>query len=161
VVGLTILLGCMGSGIAAQLAAARLLYGMGRSNALPTRFFGVVHPRHRIPRNNVLFIGAIALIGGLFLSFSLGVEMQNFGALIAFMGVNAAAFLRYFARASEKKLRNLIPPVLGFLICLALWWGLSSAAKVLGSIWMALGIGFGVCMTRGFRASLSFEVPKE
>ena len=28
--------------------------------------------------------------------------MLNFGALIAFMGVNAAAFLRYFVRASEK-----------------------------------------------------------
>ncbi len=29
--------------------------------------------------------------------------MLNFGALIAFMGVNAAAFLRYFVRAPREK----------------------------------------------------------
>lgn len=161
VVGFTILLGCVGSGTAAQLGAARLLYGMGRSNALPRRFFGVIDPKHHIPRNNVLFIGAIALSGTLFLSFALGVEMQNFGALIAFMGVNAAAFLRYFVRAPQKKLRNLLPSLLGFLVCLALWWGLSSPAKILGSIWMGLGVGLGVWMTRGFRIPLSFEVPKQ
>jgi len=40
--------------------------------------------------------------------------MLNFGALIAFMGVNFAAFLRYYVRAQEKKLTYLVPPVLGF-----------------------------------------------
>jgi hypothetical protein len=35
--------------------------------------------------------------------------MLDFGALIAFLGVNAAAFLRYYWRAKEKKLGNLIP----------------------------------------------------
>ncbi len=87
--------------------------------------------------------------------------MLNFGALIAFMGVNAAAFLRYYYRADEKKLANLIPPVLGFVICLALWINLSRPAIIVGSIWMALGIAFGVWKTRGFREPLSFEVPAE
>ena len=32
--------------------------------------------------------------------------MLNFGALIAFMGVNAAAFMRYYVREPEKKLRT-------------------------------------------------------
>jgi len=30
--------------------------------------------------------------------------MLNFGALIAFMGVNFAAFLRYYVRAQEKEI---------------------------------------------------------
>src|SRR5262249_43894438 len=41
-----------GSGVGAQLGAARLLYGMGRSGALPA-MFAAVDARRRIPRNNV------------------------------------------------------------------------------------------------------------
>ncbi len=161
VVGFTLLLANFGSGLGAQLGAARLLYGMGRSNALPKSFFGAVDAKHRVPRNNVLFIGAVVLIGSFFLSYGLGAEMLNFGALIAFMGVNAAALLRYFVRAEEKKLWNLIPPVLGFLICLGLWLNLSRPAQIVGGIWMVAGILFGVWKTRGFREPLSFELPPE
>lgn len=161
VVGWTLLLANFGSGMGAQLGAARLLYGMGRSNALPKSFFGAVDEKHRVPRNNVFFVGAIVLIGAFFLSYGLGAEMLNFGALIAFMGVNAAAFLRYFVRADEKKLWNFIPPVLGFFICLGLWVSLSRPAMIVGSIWMIAGIAFGVWKTRWFREPLSFEVPAE
>jgi hypothetical protein len=101
------------------------------------------------------------LIGSFFLSYGLGAEMLNFGALIAFMGVNAAAFMRYFVRAKEKKLWNIIPPLAGFFICLGLWLNLSRPAMIVGSIWMAVGIAFGVWKTRGFREPLSFEVPAE
>ena len=161
VVGGTLLLANFGSGMGAQLGAARLLYGMGRSNALPKSFFGAVDPKHHVPRNNVFFVGAIVLVGSFFMSYGLGAEMLNFGALIAFMGVNAAAFLRYFVRAEQKTLWNLLPPVLGFLICLGLWLHLSKWAMIAGSIWMAAGILFGVWKTRGFREQLSFEVPAE
>src|SRR3982750_373447 len=41
-VNLTLLVANIGSGMGAQLAAARLLYGMGRDNALPKSFFVVV-----------------------------------------------------------------------------------------------------------------------
>jgi putrescine importer len=161
VVGFTLLLANFGSGMGAQLGAARLLYGMGRSNALPKSFFGAVDAKHHVPRNNVFFVGGIVLIGAFFLSYGLGAEMLNFGALIAFMGVNAAAFLRYFVRAEQKKLWNFIPPVLGFLICLGLWVNLSRPAMIVGSIWMIAGIAFGVWKTRGFRETLSFEAPPE
>lgn len=75
--------------------------------------------------------------------------------------MNAAALLRYFVRAEEKKLWNLIPPVLGFLICLGLWLNLSRPAQIVGGIWMVAGILFGVWKTRGFREPLSFELPPE
>ncbi len=190
IVGFTLLLANFGSGLGAQIGAARLLYGMGRSNALPKSFFGVVDEKHRIPRNNVFLVGAVALIGAFLLeivagyktyslgtsslswdtfkkimnggeAYGLGAEMLNFGALIAFMGVNAAAFLRYYVRAPEKKMGFLIPPILGFVICLALWLNLSRPAIVVGSIWMAAGIAFGVWKTKGFREPLSFEIPSE
>jgi len=161
IVGLTLLIANFGSGMGAQIGAARLLYGMGRSNALPKSFFGKVDPKHQVPRNNVMFIGVIVLVGSFFLTYGRGIELLNFGALIAFMGVNAAAFMRYFVHGPEKRVANFIPPVLGFFICLGLWWSLSTPAKILGSVWMALGIAFGIWKTRGFRQELSFEAPVE
>ena len=41
---LTLLVASVGSGMGAQLGAARLLYGMGRSNALPRSFFVLLTP---------------------------------------------------------------------------------------------------------------------
>jgi putrescine importer len=190
-VGFTLLLANFGSGLGAQIGAARLLYGMGRSNALPKSFFGAVDEKHRIPRNNVILVGIVALLGAFVLeivagyktyslatsgwswsafgkimnggeAYGLGAEMLNFGALIAFMGVNVAAVVRYYVRESEKKLSNLLPPVAGFLICLLLWLNLSWPAKIAGVIWMAVGIAFGAWKTRGFRSDLvDFELPPE
>jgi amino acid transporter len=135
---------------------------MGRSNALPKSFFGAVDAKNRVPRNNVLFVGAIALLGSFFISYGRGIELLNFGALIAFMGVNAAAFMRYFVREPEKKISNFLPPILGFLICLGLWWSLSRDAWIVGGTWMLLGIAFGAWKTKGFRSgAINFELPPE
>jgi putrescine importer len=169
-VGFTLIVACIGSGTGMQLGAARLLYGMGRGGALPKQFFGALEPRRRIPRNNVLFVGAVALAGALALpaiageatGFDLGASLLNFGALVSFMGVNAAAFMRFFVRAQKKKLINLVPPILGFVICLLLWWNLSKQAWTLGAVWMAIGIAAGAWKTRGFKSNLvSFELPPD
>ncbi len=162
IVGFTLVVANFGSGMGAQLGAARLLFGMGRSNALPKSFFGVLDPRHHVPRNNVVFVGVVSLIGAFLLDYDLGAQMLNFGALIAFMGVNAAALMRYYVREKEKRMRNLIPPALGFVVCLVLWLNLSRTALIAGSIWMAAGIAFGAWKTRGFRGDLvNFEIPAE
>jgi hypothetical protein len=88
--------------------------------------------------------------------------MLNFGALIAFMGVNAAAFVRYVLREKKWTLSFILPPVLGFVICLLLWLSLSNPAKIAGTIWMAAGIAFGAWKTQGFRADLvNFDLPAD
>jgi len=162
ILGFTLLVANFGSGMGAQLGAARLLYGMGRSKALPQSFFGAIDPKRHVPRNNVIFVGVVALIGAFLISYGLGAEMLNFGALIAFMGVNLAAFMRYFVRSERKKFTNFLPPVAGFLICLLLWLNLSRPAKIVGTIWMGVGIAFGAVKTRGFRGNLiDFELPPE
>jgi putrescine importer len=155
------LIATIGSGTGAHLGAARLLYGMGRSDALPRSFFGAVDPRTRIPRNNVILVGALAFVGGLLLSFQLGAEMLNFGAFIAFMGVNLAAFTHYWLRGRERRWSDFVLPLLGFLICLYLWWSLRWPAKLAGGAWLALGVAYGAWRTRGFRRQLSFEPPPE
>jgi len=161
-INITLLVATVGSGMGTQLGAARLLYGMGRGNAIPNSFFGAIEPKRRIPRNNVLFVGALALIGSQVMSFERGVELLNFGALLAFMGVNAASFTRYFLREQQKKWTNLVPPVIGFSVCLLLWLNLSWPARILGATWVLAGIVYGAYRTRGFQSQLvSFDVPEE
>ncbi len=158
----TVLIANIGSGMGSQLGAARLLYGMGRSNGIPKKFFGAIDPKNHIPRNNVLFIGALALTGAFLISYERGAELLNFGALIAFMGVNGAAFARYYLRAEEKRWTNLVYPVLGFLICFFIWLNLSPAAKIAGCVWMVIGIAYGAVKTKGFQSDLvKFDVPAE
>jgi putrescine importer len=161
ILGATLLVANFGSGMGAQIGAARLLYGMGKSNALPKSFFGKIDPKHQVPRNNVVFIGVIVLVGSFFLTFEKGIELLNYGALIAFMGVNASAFVHYFVKQPEKKFTNFMLPVVGFFVCLGLWWNLSVPAKVVGTIWMAAGIAFGIWKTEWFQKPLSFDVPAE
>jgi amino acid transporter len=158
----TLLVANIGSGTSAHLGAARLLYGMGRSDALPRRFFGAIDARRNIPRNNVILVGALALVGGLSLSYQLGAEMLNFGAFIAFMGVNLAAFMHYWARGTQRRAQDFVLPLLGFAICFYLWWSLRWPAKLAGGAWLAAGVLYGAVKTRGFRRNLvSFEVPPE
>jgi len=162
ILGFTLLVANFGSGMGAQLGAARLLYGMGRSKALPQSFFGVVDAKRHVPRNNVIFVGVVALLGAFLISYGLGAEMLNFGALIAFMGVNLAAFVRYFVRQEKKQITNFFFPLAGFFICLLLWLNLSRPAKIVGAIWMGVGIAFGAIKTKGFRGNLiDFELPPE
>ena len=111
IVNFTLLIANMGSGMGSQLAAGRLLYGMGRGNALPKSFFGAIEPKHRVPRNNILAVGAFALAGAGLLEFfanrlgggayEIGAQCLNFGAFIAFMGVNAAAFVHHWRQTSS------------------------------------------------------------
>lgn len=172
VVNFTLLVANMGSGLGSQLAAGRLLYGMGRGNALPKGFFGAIEPKHRVPRNNILAVGAFALAGAATLEFfagrlgggayQIGAEALNFGAFIAFMGVNAAAFVHYGLHGRTRKLSDWLVPVLGFAICAFIWVHLSRPALVLGTVWMGAGIAYGAVRTRGFRAELvTFEIPSD
>jgi len=156
ILGFTLLVANFGSGMGAQIGAARLLYGMGRSKALPQSFFGVVDPKRHVPRNNVVFVGAIALAGALLVTFGLfsyglGAEMLNFGALIAFMGVNMAAFVRYYVREGK---HHALPPliltavVIGLVLMPGSHWPLLIAAAVglaVIAIWTPPLAGFTIC----------------
>ena len=148
VVGVTLSTALFAVAVAALLALARLLYGMGRSGVLPRRFFGAIHPRSQVPRNNVILVGALALAGALLLpaisgeltGYELGGNLVNFGALIAFMGVNAAACIHARTRGGSRRILDTAAAVLGFVICLVLWWNLSLRALVFGTTWMLIGL---------------------
>ena len=132
---------------------------------------GLFHPdfsassilKTHIPRNNVLLIGALCLVGGYIISYQLGAELLNFGAFIGFMGVNLAVFwFRSGSASSHKKLGSLaspgarVPDLPGHLER-----ALRPVAKLFGALWLALGIAYGAWRTPGFREPIRFEAPAE
>ncbi len=156
VVNIALLIATIGSGSGAHLGASRLLYGMGRDNAIPKKFFAAINPRTHVPSNNIILVGVIVLVGAFLLTYSLGAQLLNFGALIAFMGVNASSFALYFLRNERKTFTNFIVPVLGFTICLYLFLSLGIKAKIAGLCWLSAGVLYGAYRTNWFRKPLQF-----
>jgi putrescine importer len=156
VVNFSLLVATIGSGSGAHLGAGRLLYGMGRDNAIPAKFFAAVNPKTRIPSNNIILVGVITLAGVFLLTYPLGAQLLNFGALIAFMGVNVSAFVHYFLRNEKKNFIHFIVPLLGFSVCLYLWLSLGIKAKIAGLCWLSAGVLYGAYRTSWFRKPLQF-----
>ncbi len=158
----TLLVANLGSGIAAQFGAARLLYGMGQGGSLPRRFFSAIDSGTGVPRNNVLLLGACALTGAFLLTYESGAELLNFGAFIAFMGVNAAALVHYGLRSrarreaqkelpqedQEKVLFPTLIPLLGLLVSGFIWLNLNHSAQLLGVLWIGVGLALFYLMRR-------------
>jgi amino acid transporter len=145
----------IGSGLAGQAGAARLLFGMGRDNALPRKLFAHIGPKQRVPTYNIWVIGLIAFLGAMFLNWERAAEVLNFGAFLAFMGVNLAAIRHFYLRPGRRDQRrvakDLLLPAFGFLFCLWIWWSLPHPAKIVGGAWFVGGIIYDGIITRGFR----------
>jgi putrescine importer len=160
--GLILILAALGSGLTGGLGAARLLFGMGRDGVLPRGFFAHLHPNTNTPTYNVLLVGAVAYVGAVTLNYIGNAyehagELLNFGAFIAFMGVNLSAFWHFTVLKRKERrpwiLTDTILPLLGFAFCAVIWWNLNPLAKVVGGIWFVVGLGYLSLSTRGFRGT--------
>jgi putrescine importer len=160
--GVVLILAAFGSGLTGGLGAAKLLFGMGRDNVLPRRFFGYVSPRTGAPTCNVILIGILSFVGAEMLdnvgnALQHAGELINFGAFLAFMGVNVATFWQFgvISRHGYKRrvLLDIVLPLLGFMFCALIWWNLNSLAKTAGGLWFAIGLLYLTIKTRGFRAA--------
>jgi amino acid transporter len=112
---------------------------MGRDNALPSTFFGHLNQKTKVPDYNVLLGGAIALIGAMLISYQLGAELLNFGAFLAFTGVNAATFMHYFVKGRNRHWTYLVLPLAGCAVCLYIWFSLRWQARLVGFSWLFAG----------------------
>ena len=140
------------SGLAGQASAARVMYGMGRDEKIPKKFFAYVHPKFNTPTNNIIIMAGIAIIGSLFLDLDFVVEMMSFGALFGFIFVNLSVIVYYYIKKKEKDvLGNLILPGLGFILCAYLWISLANRTLIIGLSWVAIGIIYLAVSTKGFK----------
>jgi putrescine importer len=160
--GVILIVAAFGSGLTGTLGAARLLFGMGRDGVLPRKFFGHLKPGSSTPTYNILLIGILAFGGAVMLNYIGSAyqhagELLNFGAFLAFMGVNFACFWQFWVRRQQgharKLLRDAILPVIGFLFCGLIWINLNMVAKTVGGIWFAIGLLYVGYKTNWFRSA--------
>jgi amino acid transporter len=160
--GFILIIAAFGSGLTGTLGAARLLFGMGRDNVLPKKFFGALKPGTSTPTNNILLIGGLSFLGAVALNYIGSAyehagELLNFGAFLAFMGVNLACFWQFSitrqAGYQRRILGDTILPLIGFVFCGVIWVNLNIIAKTVGGIWFAIGILYVGYKTNWFRSS--------
>jgi putrescine importer len=161
--GAILIVAAFGSGLTGTLGAARLLFGMGRDGVLPKKFFGYLKPGSSTPTYNILLIGGLAFLGAVLLNYIGSAyehagELLNFGAFLAFMGVNLACFWQFTMIAKKtgsqpRLLRDTILPLIGFAFCGLIWWNLNNLAKTVGGIWFAIGLLYVGYKTNWFRSA--------
>ncbi len=148
--------------LAGMGAVTRILYGMGRDNILPKKFFGKLSPKFQTPVNNILLTSVIALSGIFYADNLLGAaELVSFGAILGFIMVNVAVINHYYIRGGNRagaknKIMYLILPLLGIITLVIAFFFLGNGAKILGCIWLAIGIIYLAIKTKGFK-----ELPPE
>jgi len=161
--GAILIVAAFGSGLTGTLGAARLLFGMGRDGVLPKKVFGYLKPGSSTPTYNILLIGALAF-GGAEMLYHVGHayehagELLNFGAFLAFTGVNLACFWQFTVHAHSRGkkwrlLQDAILPLVGFVVCGYIWWNLNNLAKTVGGIWFVIGIIYIGYTTKWFRSA--------
>jgi putrescine importer len=160
--GLILIVAAFGSGLTGTLGAARLLFGMGRDGVLPRKVFGYLKPGSNTPTYNIVIIGFLAFVGAVVLNYVGSAyqhagELLNFGAFLAFMGVNLATFWQFTVMAKPGYKRRLVRdaflPLFGFAFCGLIWWNLNPLAKIAGGVWFVIGLTYVAIKTRGFRAA--------
>jgi putrescine importer len=157
--GIILILAALGSALTGGLGAARLLFGMGRDGVLPRKFFAHLHAETNTPTWNIILIGVIAYGGAVALNYVGNAyehagELLNFGAFLAFMGVNLSAFWHFglLMRGDRRRvLADIVLPIIGFAFCASIWWNLNSLAKMVGGIWFLVGLAYLAVTTGGFR----------
>jgi len=141
------------AGLAIQATSSRLLYAMGRDGVLPRRILGYVQPRFHTPVFGIALIGIVGL-AALFLDVTTSTSFINFGAFSAFTLVNLgliAHFLRHRPQGALGVLGWVVVPLIGAIIDLYLLLALDINAKIIGVVWLAIGVALLAWLTRGFR----------
>lgn len=150
----TVIVAQFTAGIPIQAAGARLMYAMGRDNAIPRVIFGYVHPKLQTPLYNLLLTGGVGLLA-LFLTVSSSTSFINFGAFVAFAFVNISVIFQFMrdrkAGVNHNPIAWIVAPLIGLAVIIWLFTHLDQKALILGLGWGVLGVCWLAYLTRGFR----------
>jgi amino acid transporter len=128
--------------VAAQVATARLLFGMARDGKLP-RTLAKVSTTRNAPERAIIVVAAIHLALGLAAANQLAflASLVSFGALTGFAMLHLSVIVHFIWRRQSKDwLRHLLAPLIGFTIIAYVLLNMTVQAKVAGAAWLLLGL---------------------
>ena len=139
-----------------QVGVARVVFAMGRDRQLPG-VLARVHPRFHTPYMSMLVTAALSLAVALFMKNRLDdlASIVNFGALSGFLFLHVSV-LSYFGikRRSASVMRHWVVPICGIIVVLAVFSGMSALAVKVGTVWLAIGLVYGIVLKTKHREEL-------
>jgi amino acid transporter len=135
----------LANNMVAQIATSRLLYAMARDRQLPSAL-AKVSIRRSVPVNALLLTAVVSLGLGLWMAnrddgISLLASLVNFGAMISFIVLHAAVVTRWARQGRPgSALRNVVVPVIGAAILVAVVINANILAQRVGLIWLGVGV---------------------
>lgn len=147
--------------LAGMGAVSRILYGMGRDNILPKKVFGKLSPKFQTPVNNIIITTIIAMTAIFYADNVMGAaSLVSVGAVCGFFMVNLSVICHYIIRGKERGgaavVKHIIVPAIGMASLVVVFYFIETPAKILGGIWLLVGIIYLAIKTKGFR-----ELPPE
>ncbi len=127
----------------ANTTASRLVFSMARDGHLP-KFFARVNGKHKVPMNAMVMISGLALAIGIFgvSQASLLTTLVTFGALLSYILMHFSVITHFAKRnGSRRWFAHVISPLLGAAILMIALWDADTNAKIVGIIWLAIGLG--------------------
>jgi amino acid transporter len=138
------------------VAVSRVLHSMASHRQMPA-FLAHLHPRYGVPDRAILSSGALSIVVAVLFAdhFDTLTSMVNFGAILAFIAVNASVIAFYrIKRGSTRLIVHLILPVIGIGILLMVLTQMSMVALAVGGAWMLVGVVMAAIQrTRGTKLS--------
>jgi amino acid transporter len=136
------LIAILANAIVSQATTSRLIFSMARDEQIP-RFFAAVDEKRKIPVRAILMVALLSTGIGLLAinSADLVTSMVTFGSLAAYCLLHVAV-MRYFAGQGQRRrwFAHLISPLLGLAILLYTLWQTALPARIVGTIWLVVGV---------------------
>ena len=131
-----------------QVGVARVLYAMGRDRQLP-HALARVHPKYHTPYVGMLVTAAISTGVALAMRDLMDelATIVNFGALSGFLLLHVSVLVKFGLGSGPRSwFAHVVVPVLGIVVVLAVFSGMSRMANIVGFSWLALGLVYGLLL---------------
>jgi amino acid transporter len=136
------LIAILANAIVSQATTSRLVFSMARDQQIP-HFFAAVDDKRKIPVRAIVVVALLSTGIGLIAinSADLVTSMVTFGSLAAYCLLHVAV-MRYFAGQGKRRrsFAHMISPILGLAILLYTLWKTPALARIVGTIWLAVGV---------------------
>ena len=119
-----------------------------------------IHPRYHTPYVGMVFTAILSLAVALLMKNRLDdlASIVNFGALSGFLFLHVSVLARFgFRLHSRAWAVHRVVPLLGIIVVLAVFSGMSTLAVKVGSAWLVAGLLYGAILSTKRRQEL--QVP--